>query len=76
MNQKNLQIDDIKLKGQADMKVDDTIILFRPTQTVPESPHANDLLYLNACLWIYGKTDGMIIYITGDNGRVYFFIDS
>ena len=51
---KEFAIDDIKLKGQADMKVDDTIILFRPTQTIPESPHANDLLYLNACLWIYG----------------------
>ncbi len=69
---KEFAIDDIKLKGQADMKVDDTIILFRPTQTIPESPHANDLLYLNACLWIYGKTDGMIIYITGDKEEFTF----
>ena len=69
---KEFALDDIKLKGQADMKVDDTIILFRPTQTIPESPHANDLLYLNACLWIYGKTDGMIIYITGDKEEFTF----
>ena len=69
---KEFAIDDIKLKGQADMKVDDTIILFRPSKTLPESPHANDLLYLNACLWIYDKIDGMIIYITGDREEFTF----
>jgi CRISPR-associated exonuclease Cas4 len=69
---KEFLIDDIKLKGQADMLVDDNIILFRPSQTTPESPHANDLLYLNACLWIYDKTDGMIIYITNDREEFTF----
>ena len=69
---KEFAIDDIKLRGQADMKVDDTVILFRPAQTTPESPHANDLLYLNACLWIYDKMDGMIIYITGDREEFTF----
>ena len=69
---KEFVIDDIKLRGQADMKVDDTVILFRPAQTTPESPHANDLLYLNACLWIYDKMDGMIIYITGDREEFTF----
>jgi len=69
---KEFAIDDIKLKGQADMLLDETIILFRPTKTIPESPHANDLLYLNACLWIYGKIDGMIIYITSDREEFTF----
>ena len=69
---KEFAIDDIKLKGQADMLVDDTIIIFRPTKTIPESPHANDLLFLNACLWIYGKSDGMIIYITSDREEFTF----
>lgn len=71
---KEFAIDDIKLKGQADMLVDNMIILFRPAQTTPESPHANDLLYLNACLWIYDKTDGMIIYITSDKEEFTFSI--
>jgi len=69
---KDFAIDDIKLKGQADMKVDDTVILFRPAQSTPESPYANDLLYLNACLWIYDKMEGMIIYITGDREEFSF----
>lgn len=67
-------IDDIKLKGQADMLVDDNIILFRPSQTTPESPLADDLLYLNACLWIYDKTDGMIIYITSEREEFTFSV--
>jgi len=69
---KEFQIDDIKLKGQADMIVDDTIILFRPISNIPESPQASDLLYLNACLWIYDKKDGMIIYITSDKDEFTF----
>ena len=69
---KMFEIDDIKLKGQADMLVDDIIILFRPIDTVPESPQASDLLYLNACMWIYDKTDGMVIYITSDREEFTF----
>ncbi len=69
---KEFSIDDIKLKGHADMIVDDNIILFRPSQTIPESPYAEDLLYLNACLWIYDKTDGMIIYITSERDEFTF----
>lgn len=69
---KEFQIDEIKLKGQADMIVDDTIILFRPISNIPESPQASDLLYLNACLWIYDKQDGMIIYITSDKDEFTF----
>ena len=71
---KEFLIDDIKLKAQADMMVDDNIILFRPSQEIPESPQAEDLLYLNACLWIYDKTDGMIIYITGQREEFTFSI--
>ncbi|MDH3619143.1 MAG: hypothetical protein OEM89_10560 [Nitrosopumilus sp.] len=69
---KEFSIDDIKLKGHADMIVDDNVILFRASQTTPDSPHAEDLLYLNACLWIYDKTDGMVIYITSDREEFTF----
>jgi len=71
-NPKEFAIDDIKLKGQADMMVDDSIILFRPANTSIETPLANDLLYLNACMWIYDKTDGIIIYITGNKEEIMF----
>jgi len=66
------EIDDIKLKGQSDMILDDVIILFRSSKEIPESPQANDILYLNACLWIYDKSDGMIIYITSEREEFTF----
>lgn len=71
-NPKEFAIDDIKLRGQVDMMVDDSIILFRPANTSLETPLANDLLYLNACMWIYDKTDGIIIYITGNKEEIMF----
>jgi CRISPR-associated exonuclease Cas4 len=69
---KNFEIDDIKLKGQVDMLVDDSIILFRSAVNELENPQANDILYLNACMWIYGKNDGIIVYITGDKKETTF----
>ena len=71
-NPKEFAIDDIKLRGHADMIADDSIILFRPANTTLETPLANDLLYLNACMWIYDKTDGVIIYITGNKEETIF----
>src|SRR3989338_6828729 len=69
---KEFSIDDIKLRGHADMIADNSILLFRPTNAILETPLANDLLYLNACMWIYDKTDGIIIYITGDREETIF----
>ncbi len=69
---KEFAIDDIKLKGQVDMLIDDSIILFRGAVGELESPQANDVLYLNACMWIYGKEDGIIVYITGDRKETTF----
>ena len=65
-------IEGIKLRGQADMMVDDAVILYRSASETPETPRANDLLFLNACLWIFNKMDGIIIYITGDRRESSF----
>ena len=69
---KDFAIDEIKLRGQVDMMVDDAILLFRPALDELESPFADDVLYLNACMWIYDKVDGMIVYITGDRRETTF----
>lgn len=71
---KEFAIEDIKLKGQSDMLVDDSILLFRSANEELENPLANDILYLNACLWIYDKEDGMVVYITGDRKETTFSI--
>ena len=69
---KEFAVEDIKLKGQVDMVVDDTILLFRPASTELENPLANDVLYLNACMWIYDKNDGIVVYISGDREETTF----
>ncbi len=71
---KDFDIEDIKLKGQVDMLIDDFIFLFRGRTTDLENPLANDVLYLNACMWIYDKSDGIIIYITEDRKEISFSI--
>jgi len=71
---KEFAIEDIKLKGQVDMLIDDSIILFREATNELENPLANDVLYLNACMWIYDKTDGIIVYLTGDKNETTFSI--
>ena len=71
---KEFAIDDIKLRGQVDMLIDDSIFLFRGTTNELENPQANDVLYLNACMWIYDKPDGIIVYITGDRKETTFSI--
>ena len=56
--------DGVELKGQADMIVSDVVMLFRSVEEFPESPLATDILYLNACMWIFDKIEGIITYIT------------
>ena len=69
---KEFEIEDIKLKGQTDMLVDDIVLLFRSAQGELENQLANDVLYLNACLWIYDKPEGIIVYISGDRKETTF----
>jgi CRISPR-associated exonuclease Cas4 len=65
-------IDDITLKGKADMIVDDAIIIFRSTLLTPASPFSLDLLYLNACMWIFKKDEGIVVYLTPDGKETSF----
>ncbi len=65
-------IEDIKLKGQADIIVDDVVMIFRSATSLPETPLSYDALYMNACLWIFNKNDGIIVYISGDGNESTF----
>ena len=65
-------IEEISLKGKADMVVDDAIIIFRSSLQVPENPFASDLLYLNACMWIFNKQEGIVVYMTPDGKEASF----
>lgn len=65
-------IEEITLKGQSDMIVDDVVMIFRSATELPETPFSTDALYLNACLWIFNKVDGIIVYITSTGKEASF----
>ena len=54
------------LKGEADMIKDDVILIFRSVDKFPANPMPADMLYLNACMWLFEKIEGVIVYITPD----------
>ena len=57
---------DLTLKGQVDMIKDDVILIFRSVDKFPENPMPVDILYVNACMWMFDKIEGVIVYITPD----------
>ena len=71
---KDFSLEDISLEAQADLIVDDLVMVFRSTGEHPESPPAKDLLYINACMYAYDKVDGVIIYITGSGEEISFSV--
>ena len=68
-------VDDIKLKAQADMIVGNIVITLQIVTALPENPFPADALYLNACLWIFNKDEGIIVYITGDGKESSFYLN-
>ena len=56
----------LTLKGQADMIKDDVVLIFRSIDKFPENPMPADMLYINACMWMFDKIEGIIVYITPD----------
>lgn len=70
--QGEFSVDGIKLKIYGDMIVDDVVIVFRPVSKPPEKLIPSDALYLNACLWILKKTDGIVLYLAENGDEVSF----
>ena len=62
----------LALSGQVDMIRDDVVMIFRSVKHYPENPLPADILYLNACMWIFEKLEGIITYITADGKEESF----
>ena len=62
----------VNLVGRADMIIDDVVMIFRPSKLQPEIPLAGDMIYLNACMWIHDKREGVVVYISGDQSESSF----
>ena len=64
--------DGLALKGQVDMIKDDVVMIFRSIPKFPENPMPGDMLYVNACMWMFNQIEGIIVYITPDGKEESF----
>ena len=62
----------LALKGQVDMIKDDVVLIFRSVNRYPENPLPVDILYVNACMWMFNKIEGVVVYITPDGKEESF----
>jgi CRISPR-associated exonuclease Cas4 len=69
------KIDALALEVNADMIMADEFILrFEIVPALPEVPHPQHMLYLNACLFAFNKDEGFLIYMTEDGKMVEFSV--
>jgi CRISPR-associated exonuclease Cas4 len=69
------KVDNLTIQGTADTIIDNQyVVRFELVAKLPDTPHPRDLLYLNACLFIFDKTEGILIYMTSEGYTVEFFL--
>ena len=69
------KVDNLILEAKADMIVNNEFILrFEVVTNLPEIPHPRDLLYLNACLFALNKSEGILIYISGEGKTIEYSV--
>jgi CRISPR-associated exonuclease Cas4 len=69
------KIDSLALEVNADMVMaNEFIVRFEIVPALPEVPHPQHMLYLNACLFALNKDEGLLIYVTEDGKMVEFSV--
>jgi CRISPR-associated exonuclease Cas4 len=69
------KIDSLALEVDADMiMASEFIVRFEIVPALPEVPHPQHMLYLNACLFALNKDEGLLIYVTEDGKMVEFSV--
>ena len=67
------KIDDLAIYATVDLIEDnDLIINFVPVSVIPDYPHPYELLYTNACMYVFDKEIGFIVYFTPEGKYVEF----
>jgi CRISPR-associated exonuclease Cas4 len=74
-NTREYKIDDLVIYATVDLIKDDELIInFVPVSEIPDYPHPKDLLYTNACMYVFDKESGFIVYFTPEGKYVEFNI--
>jgi CRISPR-associated exonuclease Cas4 len=69
------KVDALSILASADMIVaGEYVVKFELVRKLPATPHPRDLLSLNACLFAFDKTDGILIYTNIDGDTVNFLL--
>ena len=69
------KIDTLSLEVNVDMiMANEFIVRFEIVPALPEVPHPQHMLYLNACLFAFNKDEGFLIYITEEGKMVEFSV--
>jgi CRISPR-associated exonuclease Cas4 len=69
------KVDTLALEVNVDMIIaDEFIVRFEIVSTLPEVPHPQHMLYLNACLFAFNKYEGFLIYMTAKGKTVEFSV--
>ena len=67
--------DNLTLVLTADIMLEkEYVVRLQITDSLPDSPKPQDLLYLNACLYAFDKPDGILIYVRGDGKSSEFLV--
>lgn len=74
---KQYKIDDLTIYATVDLLVsNDLVVNLIPVSKLPDYPHPNDLLYANACMFIFETQGGFIVYFTHDGKFAEFSVSS
>src|ERR671923_1214464 len=69
------KVDTLALEVNVDMIIaNEFIVRFEIVSTLPEVPHPQHMLYLNACLFAFNKYEGFLIYMTAEGKTVEFSV--
>jgi CRISPR-associated exonuclease Cas4 len=69
------KVDTLALEVNADMIIaNEYIVRFEVVSTLPEVPHPQHMLYLNACLFAFNKYEGFLIYMTAEGKTIEFSV--
>jgi CRISPR-associated exonuclease Cas4 len=69
------KVDTLALEVNVDMIIaNEYIVRFEIVSTLPEVPHPQHMLYLNACLFAFNKYEGFLIYMTAEGRTVEFSV--
>jgi CRISPR-associated exonuclease Cas4 len=69
------KVDTLALEVNVDMIIaNEYIVRFEIVSTLPEVPHPQHMLYLNACLFAFNKYEGFLIYMNAEGKTVEFSV--